>query len=383
MPGKMSRLHRFLWQCIVCVTEANSNHNHAKEISMKQKHTKIVLVVALILMLSIPAIAANNVIKWKVQGFVPAGMLFHDTLVRLADEVKRVTSGRLVWEIHPAGSLVPPFEGLNAVSHGVYQANFGYSAMWVGKIPASPLFTSIPGGFNVVDMQLWLEEFGGKELYQEMYDKYGFNVKVFPAAPITMEDFMWAKKPLRTLEDFKGLKMRMMPLMGDVLAKHGFSVIFVPGGEIMPNLQRGVLDAAEYSVPAFTKDLGIWEVCKYVITPGVHQPTSGVELIVNKKAWESLPEDLKPMVEAAIGTMRLKNWLYMEKQNLDAIKFFKEKGITEVQMAPETIQTFNQWAREYLDELAAKDEFFKKVWDSQKAFGASWYPYDESHHLTH
>jgi len=121
----------------------------------------------------------------------------------------------------------------------------------------------------------------------------------------------------------------MMPLMGDVLANHGLSVIFVPAGEIMPNLQRGVLDAAEYSIPAFTKDLGIWEVCKYVITPGVHQPTSGLELIVNKKAYEALPEDLKPALEAAIGSMRLKNWLYMEKRNLETVEFelyFRMRG---------------------------------------------------------
>ena len=350
---------------------------------MKGKFVTVLLMFIFLLSFPPGTFAKSEVIKWKVQGFVPAGMLFHDTLVRLADEVKRVTNGKLVWEIFPAGALVPPFEGLNAVSHGVYQANYGYSAMWVGKIPASPLFTSIPGGFNVVDMQMWLEEGGGKELYQEMYDRYGFNVKVFPTAPITMEDFMWAKKPLRKLEDFKGVKMRMMPLMGDILASHGLSVIFVPGGEIMPNLQRGVLDAAEYSVPAFTKDLGIWEVCKYVITPGVHQPTSGVELLINKDAYNSLPDDIKPALDAAIGSMRLKNWLYMEKQNLEAVKFFKENGVQEVQMDPETIATFIEWSNEYLDKQAEKDEFFKEVWGSQKTFGKLWYPYDASHRLTH
>ena len=350
---------------------------------MGQKFLRVFLIVSILFCFSTVTYAENDVIKWKVQGFVPSGMLFHDILVRLADEVKRVTNGRLVWEIYPAGSLVPPFEGLNAVSNGVYQANFGYSAMWVGKIPVAPLFTSIPGGFNVIDMQLWLEEGGGKELYQEMYDHYGFHVKVFSTCPITMEDFMWAKKPLRKLEDFKGLKMRMMPLMGDVLAKHGMSVIFLPGGEIMPSLQRGVLDAAEYSIPAFTKDLGIWEICKYVITPGVHQPTSGTELLINQKAYESLPDDLKPALEAAIGTMRLKNWLYMEKMNLDAVDFFKEKGIEEIQMDPETVATFVKWSNEYLDELAVNDEFFKKVWESQKAFGKRWYPYDKSHNLPH
>jgi len=350
---------------------------------MKEKFVTFMLIFTILLSFSSGALAKDQVIKWKVQGFVPSGIIFHDTLVRLADEVEKVTQGKLVWEIFPAGALVPPFEGLNAVSNNVYQANYGYSAMWVGKIPVAPLFTSIPGGFNAIDMQMWLEHGGGKELYQEMYDRYGFNVKVFSTAPITMEDFMWAKKPLRKLEDFKGVKMRMMPLMGDVLAKKGFSVIFVPGGEIMPNLQRGVLDAAEYSIPAFTKDLGIWEVCKYVMTPGVHQPSSGVELLVNKEAYESLPDEIKHQLNAAIGSMRLKNWLYMDSKNLEAVKFFKEKGIQEVQMDPETVETFIKWSREYLDEQGEKDEFFGKVWESQKAFGDMWYPYSESHRLSH
>jgi len=350
---------------------------------MRKFWVKALLVVAALLFLATPCMAKEKVIKWKVQGFVPAGMLYHDTLVRLAEAVKKATNGRLIFEVHPAGSLVPPFEGIKAVSDGVYQANYGYSAQWVGKIPVSPLFCSVPGGFNPMDMQMWLNEGGGKELWQEMYDTYGFNVKVLVSDPIPMEDFMWAKKPLKTIDDFKGLKMRMMPLMGDVLAKHGMSVIFVPGGEIMPNLQRGVLDAAEYSIPAFDKTLGIWEVCKYVMLPGIHQPTSQCELVINKKAWKALPDDLKAQLEAAVTETRLNNWLWMEKKNIEAVDFLKKQGVTFVTMDPETVQTFNKWAREYLDELASKDKFFAKVWNSQKAFGERWYPYHETYYLPH
>jgi TRAP-type mannitol/chloroaromatic compound transport system substrate-binding protein len=350
---------------------------------MKKFWVKALLVVAALLFLATPCMAKEKVIKWKVQGFVPAGMLYHDTLVRLAEAVKKATNGRLIFEVHPAGSLVPPFEGIKAVSDGVYQANYGYAAQWVGKIPVAPLFCSVPGGFNPMDMQMWLNEGGGQELWQEMYDTYGYKVKVFVSDPIPMEDFMWAKKPLKTVDDFKGLKMRMMPLMGDVLAKHGMSVIFVPGGEIMPNLQRGVLDAAEYSIPAFDKTLGIWEVCKYVMLPGIHQPTSQIELVVNKKAYEALPDDLKAQLAAAIGETRLNNWLWMEKKNIEAVDFLKKQGVTFVRMDPETIKTFNTWAREYLDELASKDKFFAKVWNSQKAFGEKWYPYHDTYYLPH
>jgi len=350
---------------------------------MKKKMLTGLLILGMVVFFATSGLAKEKVIKWKVQGFVPAGMLFHDSLLRLADEVKKATSGRLVWEVFPAGALVPPFEGVKAVSDGVYQANYGYAAQWVGKIPAAPLFTAAPGGMNTLDMQMWQNHGGGKELWQEMYDRYGFKVKHFITGPIAMEDFMWSKKPLRKIEDFKGLKMRMMPLMGDVLSKNGMSVVFMPGGEIMPNLQRGVITAAEYSIPAFDKTLGIWEICKYVMLPGIHQPASATELLVNKKAYMALPDDLKAILGAAIGKMRLDNWLWMESKNVEAVEFFKEKGIETVVMDPETIKTMVKWAEEYLDEMSAKDEFFAKVWNSQKAFSKKWYPYHEKYTLPH
>lgn len=344
---------------------------------------KLALVSAMVMCLASPGFAQDKVIKWKVQGFVPAGMLYHETLVRTAEEIKAATNGRFVWEVFPAGALVPPFEGLKAVSDGVYDANFGYTGQWAGKIPVAPLFTAAPGGFGPFDMNMWLEHGGGKELYQEMYDKYGYKVKVFLEGPISMEILMWAKKPLRKIDDFKGLKLRMMPLMGDVLAKNGFSVVFMPAGEIMPNLQRGVLDAAEYSIPAFDKTLGIWEVCKYLHLPGLHQPTSQIELVVSQKSWDALPPDLKSIMDLVIWKMRLKNWLWMESKNIEAMQFFKEKGVEVVQLDPETVQTLTKWAWEYLDEKGAKDEFFGKVWKSQKDFGAKWFPYNKAFTLPH
>jgi TRAP-type mannitol/chloroaromatic compound transport system substrate-binding protein len=278
---------------------------------------------------------------------------------------------------------VPPFEGLKAVSDGVYDANYGYSAQWVGKILAAPLFTAAPGGLNVIDMMAWEDQGGGYKLWQEMYDKYGYNVKVLMAGPIGMECFMWAKKPLRKLEDFKGIKMRMMPLMGDVLQKHGMSVVFMPAGEIMPNLQRNVIDAAEYSIPAFDKTLGIWEVCTYVMLPGIHQPASQTELVINKKAYAALPDDLKDALKAAVAYSRLDEWLWMERKNMEAVKFLKEKGVTWVTMDPETITTMEKWATEYLDKRASKDKNFAKVWNSIKQFSEQWYPYHKLYSLPH
>jgi len=351
--------------------------------AMKRRLFIVSVIFGMFACFSAPGLAQEKVIKWKVQGFVPAGMLYHDNLVRLADEIKNLSNGRLIFEVFSAGALVPPFEGLKAVSDGVYQANYGYTGQWVGKIPVAPLFTAAPGGMNTFDIQMWLEHGGGKELWQEMYDRYGYKVKVLPETCISAENFMWAKKPLRKIEDFKGLKMRMMPLMGDVLQKHGFSVVFMPAGEIMPNLQRGVIDGAEYSIPAFDRTLGIWEVCKYVMIPGIHQPASQVELVINKKAWEALPGDLKMLLETATWKTKLKSYLWMEAKNLEAMDFFKQKGIETVMMDPETVKTFIKWAWDYMDEMGAKDEFFAKVWNSQKAFTKKWFPYIKMYSLPH
>ena len=135
----------------------------AKEGVMKKKGFLIALIVGLALAFTIPSsvLAADKPIKWKVQGFVPAGMLYHDNIVMLAEEIKKNTNGRLIFEVYPAGALVPPFEGVKAVSDGVYQANYGYTGQWVGKIPVAPLFAAAPGGFNTLGMMMWQNHGGG------------------------------------------------------------------------------------------------------------------------------------------------------------------------------------------------------------------------------
>lgn len=351
---------------------------------MKRKMSVAVLVVALVVFAASSVVfAKEKVIRWNVQGCVPAGMLFHECLERLAKTVNDASNGRLIWEIHPGGTFVPAFEGLKAVSDGIYQVNYGYPGQWVGKIQTAAIINSVPGGFNSYGMQMWHEYGGGKELYQEMYDQAKYNVKVFREASCSMENFQWSKKPLRKIEDFKGVKLRMMPLMGDVLTKHGFSVAFVPASEIMPDLQRGVLDAAEYSISAFDLTLGLHEVCNYVMLPGIHQPTGSLEVLINKDAWNALPDDLKKIVEVAINKMRFDNMMFMDARNIEAVQEFERRGVNRINMDPEAVKTMIGWVEEYLDEVAQKDQFFAKVRASQKAFAEKWYPYISEHTLKH
>ena len=321
------------------------------------------------------AATAEKPIVWKVQGFVPAGMLYHDHLLHLAKTVKELSGGRLVFDVHPVGAIVPTLEGLKATSDGVLDAHYDYPAMWMGKIPASALFTSVPGGFETFDFLMWLDYGGGKKLWQDMYDKYRYNVKVFVTGAMSMQIYQWSKKPLRTLEDMKGVKMRMMPLMGDVLKARGFSVAFLPAAEILPALERGVIDAAEYATPAFDYTAGYHKVCKYYSYPGVHQPAAIYELIVNKKSYEALPEDLKLVLDKATYQETFWTWQHEEYLSIKALEEFEKNGNVLVMMDDETVQTKIKWSREYLDSEAEKDAFFKEVWESMKSWEGKWYPY--------
>lgn len=333
------------------------------------------IILAMVLTFPITANSTTKPITWKVQGFVPAGMLYHDHLLHLAQTVKELSGGRLVFDVHPVGAIVPPFEGLKAASDGVLDANYSYSALWMGKIPTAALFTSVPGGFETFDFLMWMEYGGGKELYQEMYDRYGYNVKVFLTGAMSMQIYQWSKKPLRNLKDMKGVKMRMMPLMGDVLKARGFSVAFLPSAEILPALERGVIDAAEFATPAYDFTAGYHKVCKYYTYPGIHQPAALYELLVNKKSYDALPDDLKLILERATSHEVMWTWKNEEYLSIKALDEFKKNGNVLVMMDDETVKTKIKWAREYLDEQGKKDAFFGKVWESMKAWENKWYPY--------
>lgn len=193
---------------------------------------------------------------------------------------------------------------------------------------------------------MWFEYGGGKELHQELYDRQGYQVKVFQTDPRPMQNFLWARKPLRTLEDFRGLRIRMNPGMGDVLLQHGFSVVFMPGQEILRSLQKGQIDAAKFGMPSSDKGVGLWESCKYVMLPGMHCPSFVGEILINKTAYETLSDELKSQLETAIYAANYKTFLWLYAQDLEAVEFFKEQGVETVMMDPETVETFAKWARE-------------------------------------
>ncbi len=323
-----------------------------------------------------PAAPRAEVITWKVQGFTPPGTLFQDWLDEFAHTVKDMSGGRLVIETYPPGSIVPSFEGLNAIRDGILDAHWGYPGMWIGQNIASPLFNSVPGGFLAQDALMWMFEGGGLELWNEMHSPY--NAHVVPCGLIGMEIFMWSDKPFHTVEDMKGNQLRMMPLMGDILSENGLSVAFLPAAEIIPSLERKVLDAAEYSIPAFDITLGFQDVAKYFHYPGIHQPASFLELAINQDKWNALPDDLKRIVEYSAKLSIMHTWVSSEAENIRVLEQFEQMGLEQIVMNQEDVETMMRWADEWMEAKAKEDAFFNKVRQSQIDFSKWWYPYKDA-----
>lgn len=199
-------------------------------------------------------------------------------VVKLADNLEKISQGTVKLKVYQPNKLVAPLEILDAVSSGKTQAGFASAGYWAGKITAAPLFSSIPFGPEASEYMAWMYYGNGWKLYQEMYDQAGYHVKVFPCAILTPETSGWFAKPIHSAEDLKGLRMRFFGLGAKVMQKLGVSASLLPSGEIFPALERGVLDATEFSMPAIDERLGFHKIVKYNYFPGWHQQSSILEL---------------------------------------------------------------------------------------------------------
>jgi TRAP-type mannitol/chloroaromatic compound transport system substrate-binding protein len=203
------------------------------------------------------------------------------------------------------------------------------------------------------------------DLWKEMYAKYNFGF-VGPCGLNTAEDFLWSHKPIQKLSDFKGLKIRTVGYWGEIVTKLGARVVTLPGGEVYGALEKKILDAAEFAHPSADLIIGLHQVCKYVHVPGVHQPTTITELIVNKNAWSKLSPDLQEIVKEAAKATTIESWAHCILEDAKALKKFEEFGTQIIKLPPQFIQELKKLADETYKEKAQKDPFFAKVYNSQQ-----------------
>jgi len=217
-----------------------------------------------------------------------------------------------------------------------------------------------------------MEYGGGNEIWRDMVGAYG--VQAFMGAIFHQENFLWTNKKLETIDDLRSLSIRMMPLGGEILAKNGVPVVFLPGGEIVPSIERGVIDGGEYSSAAMDMSLGFHDVAKYYHKPGWHQPSLMIELVINGDAWNALTPDLQAIVEHAC---KVNNWdtlMYSAVRDVAAEVALERNGNEMVILPPEFVNTLNGWAEVFWAETEAADPFVKRVRDSQRNFMQWWIP---------
>jgi len=316
-----------------------------------------------------PGTSPDNPIRWQVQGFTASGTYFDTIGERLINNINDMAGGRLIIEWFSVDSIVPLFEGPAAVRDGILDATFEYPGVWASIDQGYTLMNSSPGLFwNSIDHIGWVYEGGGKELLQKGADLYNMNVRVLPAGVFDAENFLWANHPIREIEDMRGITIRMMPIMGAVLSHNGMSVAFLSASEIVPAMERGVLDAGEFSIPALDRTFGFQDVAKFVTRTGFHQPTSQVILTINMDSWNALPRDLQHIVETAGKANHITSWTNGIVENIKAEEFFDEIGITTVHLSDDAIETLTRWVADYYEEFALPGTFMREVVDSQRAY---------------
>ena len=350
--------------------QPNSSKNENKRMR-RNRLASIVLLAVLALLFATQASAAD-VIKWKVQTPWPPSLWQHKSAEIWADQVNKLSAGRLEIELYSSGEIVPALEIFDAVRVGTLDAGHTWAGYNIGKFPACTLFAATPAFMDLLGYYTWMYAGGGKELWQETY---GDAVVVMPANMLWAEGGGWSNKKIQSLDDYKGLKYRTVLIWGQILSEVGASVVTLPGGDIVPSLQRGTLDAAEFSTPVTDLPQGFHEVANYYHAPGLHQIASFLELIINPDKWNALPDDLKEIVKVAAGagnTFALTHWLM---DDLRAIQKINEHGTEIVKFPPEMQQEILERFVEKYD--AQKDKMFQKTWQSQKDFLKIYNPYME------
>jgi TRAP-type mannitol/chloroaromatic compound transport system substrate-binding protein len=308
---------------------------------------------------------STETFRWKMVMPWSKGLLFYDMAQHFADSVKLASGGRLDIKLFSAGELVGAMESFDAVRKGSADIGHDWPGYWMGKNDNFNSFASVPFGLDTEGYNIWLYERGGLEQMQELYGRY--NLYALPGGNGGQEMGFFSNKRATSMADYKGMRLRTPGWFMDIMNRLGASVTPLPGGEIYLALERGVIDAAEFSTPAINYPMGFDDITKYVLTPGVHQPSVQCALFINMDSYNKLPADLKWIIDIAAKETQLWSAAWQENLNIEAIKLFKEK-VEFVRLDDEAITEFAKVTKDYLEEVKAKNPDAKKTLDSQEEF---------------
>jgi TRAP-type mannitol/chloroaromatic compound transport system substrate-binding protein len=321
--------------------------------------------------LGFPAVVkAQGPISMRWQSTWPAKDIFHEYANDFAKKVNDMTGGDLKIEVLPAGAVVPAFGLLDAVSKGTLDGGHGVLVYHYGKQTALALWGSGPGyGMDANMLLAWHKYGGGKQLLNKIYQSIGANVVSFPYGPMATQPLGWFKKPITKADDFKGLKFRTVGISIDVFTGLGAAVNALPGGEIVPAMDRGLLDAAEFNNATSDRILGFADVAKVCMLQSYHQNAEQLEITFNKTKFDGLPDKMKAIIENAVEAASADmSWKaidryskdYIELQTKDKVRFFK----TPDSVLQKQLEIYDQ----VVDKKSSDNALFKEISESQKAF---------------
>ena len=313
------------------------------------------------------AAPAPSQFEWKLVTTWPKNLPGLGTAPeRLAETVEVMSAGRLTIKVYAANELVPAFEVFDAVSEGSAEMGHGAAYYWRGKAAIAAIFATVPFGMTAQEMNAWLHYGGGLELWRELYARFGIIPMAAGNSGVQMAG--WFNKEINTPADIEGLKMRIPGLGGEVFQRAGGVAVSLPGSEIFTALQTGVIDATEWVGPYNDLAFGFQQIARYYYYPGWHEPGPTIEAIVNRDAFNALPDDLKKILETACRAINQDMLDEFTARNAAALKTLVEEHGVEVRRLPdEVLDRFRTLSREVLAE-SAEDELSQRILDSYTKF---------------
>jgi len=334
--------------------------------------------------LGVPYFAKHSsaaAITIKMQSMWDAGTVGYKYFDDFCKSVGDLSEGKLVVKGFPAGAIVGTFEKFDAVKAGVFEAFHSSDTYWVGKIPAATFFSSYPFGMDRPDQwDTWFNEYRGIEMAREAYAEHN----MYWLGPVQHDDnIIHSKIPIRSFEDYRGKKIRFPGgIIAEIFRSAGVSTVLLPGGEVYPALEKGVIDGSDFVGAAINYNLGYGEIAKYIIlgppsTPCLHQPVDLQCIGVNMKVWKSIPPHLQKLFEAAIRDFSFKQYTGLQKADNEAYEKFKQKGVEIIRLKDSDIDKFRKFAPELWVKWAKKHPLamkaFKSQWEFMKSIKVGYY----------
>ncbi len=320
--------------------------------------------------MAFPMISKAETINMRFQSTWPSKDIFHEYATDFASKVNAMSGGRLKIDVLPAGAVVKAFDLLDAVSKGTLDGGHGVIAYWYGKNAAVALWGSGPAfGMDANMVLAWHYYGGGKELLDEIYKDLNMDVVSLMTGPMPTQPLGWFKKPVTKPEDLKGLKFRTVGLSVDMFTKMGVAVNAMPGGEIVPAMDRGLLDAAEFNNASSDRLLGFPDVAKVCMLQSFHQSSEQFEILFNKAKYNKLPDELKAIIKAASEASSAEmSWKAIDRYSRDYAEMQSKQGVKFYKTPDSILKAQLQAWDEVTKAKAAENPMFKKVLDSMRNF---------------